>query len=986
MINQLFDINSIRQNITEVNQEVDKIKQNLQNLTAKIKIEVPSDIQTQINNLNTTFNSINSSLGEITAGQLRYAKAMTESAKRMTEGAKQAKYYAQAQRSVAVSTQQVADVLGVEAKSMAEATEQNRILRAAAKQLDLSNAENIKTLQTYNQQIEKNTEFIRKNSDAHVQQKMNIGNYNSVWKGLNVSVQQLVRELPSAKYGLDIFFLAISNNIPMLMDSIKAMQAFNKEMVATGQLDKKVSIGKELLKSLISWQTLAMLGVTVLVQYGDEIINWVGNLFKGEKALSATAKAQEALNNAWESGAKNAQNELIEFRLLTKAVMDNNLSMNDRKKVLGELRNQYPDYLSKLSDEEILAGKVGDAYNKIANGIMQTAIAKAKMDEMANLAEKLVEMQSKDDFLKQFTSTESINQRIAVEEAELKRLAKQYPVTFSNGIAIEDILVTNARERLERLRSIKPILEAMELIAQSISSQEIANTIEPEKTKPTKSAKEYAEGTIGWYETLISETQELMKDVKDNEAYKVLEEQIKEWEEAIKRIKGEQEKIKDYTEQIKKNGAKIAKDYIKALKYTLEQRGDEFDTREFNASEVLLNDQTSLTQQYNKRLIGEEQYRKALLDLQQKYAVESLKNKIQYAKDQYNEVLESKNNLLSLEKTLSAKIAQATSEELKLQYQEELSGVQQALANEIFTDENLKALFSAITKLDAELLNLEALNEKVWDDEKIKDWQNALQNTADLFNEIANLTNALHEARLQQIEEEAEAVEKSHERQLESLERLHQQGAISNEEYEARKRLQEELTEKKQEELAKKEAEIKQRQAKYDKANSIAQALINTAVAITQVLGNPVMIALASVMGALQVATIMATPLPKYAQGTKYHKGGLAVVGDGGKQEVVMTADGAYLTPDTPTVVNLPRGAKVLPDAGLLNPDDVHWAKRPFLGGLSYDEKGKPIIINDYSSLEKEQRLTRLAIEKQRKEMRKYERNRQLSEYKKRAV
>lgn len=155
MINQLFDINSIRQNITEVNKEVDKIKQNLQNLTAKIKIEVPSDIQTQINNLNTTFNSINSSLGEITTGQLRYAKALTESAKQMTEGAKQAKYYAQAQRSVAISAQQVADVLGIEAKSMAEAAEQNRILRAAAKQLDLTNAENIKTLQIYNQQIEK---------------------------------------------------------------------------------------------------------------------------------------------------------------------------------------------------------------------------------------------------------------------------------------------------------------------------------------------------------------------------------------------------------------------------------------------------------------------------------------------------------------------------------------------------------------------------------------------------------------------------------------------------------------------------------------------------------------------------------------------------------------------------------------------------------------------------------------------------------------
>ena len=191
MINQLFDINSIRQNITEVNKEVDKIKQNLQNLTAKIKIEVPSDIQTQINNLNTTFNSINSSLGEITTGQLRYAKALTESAKQAKLLAQEEAIRNKTAKQTIVTEQQVINVLNVEAKTMAEAAEQNRILRAAAKQLDLTNAENIKTLQIYNQQIEKNTEFIRKNSDAATQQKMNIGNYNSVWKGLNTSVQQL---------------------------------------------------------------------------------------------------------------------------------------------------------------------------------------------------------------------------------------------------------------------------------------------------------------------------------------------------------------------------------------------------------------------------------------------------------------------------------------------------------------------------------------------------------------------------------------------------------------------------------------------------------------------------------------------------------------------------------------------------------------------------------------------------------------------------
>ena len=225
MINQLFDINSIRQNITEVNQEVDKIKQNLQNLTAKIKIEVPSDIQTQINNLNTTFNSINGSLKEITEGQARYSKAMTESVNSIAEHIKKTRVSTGESKKRKVTEEEITRALTQQAKSIAEAAEQNRILRAAAKQLDLTEADNVETLKKYNQQIKSNTEFIRENSDAYVQQKMNIGNYNSVWKGLNVSVQQLVRELPSAKYGLDIFFLAISNNIPMLMDSIKAIQS-----------------------------------------------------------------------------------------------------------------------------------------------------------------------------------------------------------------------------------------------------------------------------------------------------------------------------------------------------------------------------------------------------------------------------------------------------------------------------------------------------------------------------------------------------------------------------------------------------------------------------------------------------------------------------------------------------------------------------------------------------------------------------------------
>lgn len=53
---------------------------------------------------------------------------------------------------------------------------------------------------------------------------------------------------------------------------------------------------------------------------------------------------------------------------------------------------------------------------------------------------------------------------------------------------------------------------------------------------------------------------------------------------------------------------------------------------------------------------------------------------------------------------------------------------------------------------------------------------------------------------------------------------------------------------------------------------------------------------------------------PKYyAEGTDNHPGGLAVVGDGKKKELIMTPDGnTYLSPNKDTLVDLPKGSQVL--------------------------------------------------------------------------
>lgn len=151
----------------------------------------------------------------------------------------------------------------------------------------------------------------------------------------------------------------------------------------------------------------------------------------------------------------------------------------------------------------------------------------------------------------------------------------------------------------------------------------------------------------------------------------------------------------------------------------------------------------------------------------------------------------------------------------------------------------------------------------------------------------------------------------------------------------------------------------------WEKATSIAQASIATAVAITEALKTgPWMAAIVAAMGAIQIAAILATPIKAYAKGTgeKGHEGGLAMVGDGGKREVVVIGNSAWLTPDKPVVVDLPKGAMVYPDV-----DDWKLSV-PLAGAAAPLQQNEPrtLVVNDYKRLEKKMdernRLARISL------------------------
>lgn len=233
--------------------------------------------------------------------------------------------------------------------------------------------------------------------------------------------------------------------------------------------------------------------------------------------------------------------------------------------------------------------------------------------------------------------------------------------------------------------------------------------------------------------------------------------------------------------------------------------------------------------------------------------------------------------------------------------------------------------------------------------QNLQDWA---QRAGEAIGRIGDFMSALYDNQIQKIEELLEAEQERYDQEVNHIDYLAEHGAITTEEAEIRKRDAAAATAAKQEQLEKKKAQIEYRKALMEKANSISQIGIATALGIMLASPNIPLMAFIGAMGAIQLATALAQPIKAYAEGTKGkpHPGGLALVGDGGSQELVMYDGKAYVTPDSPTLVDLPRGAEVIPDITTKTLQDLGASLNM---SIPRDRStGQPIVINDYSALE----------------------------------
>lgn len=360
-----------------------------------------------------------------------------------------------------------------------------------------------------------------------------------------------------------------------------------------------------------------------------------------------------------------------------------------------------------------------------------------------------------------------------------------------------------------------------------------------------------------------------------------------------------------------------------------------------------------LKKQYANGEIGKEDYEKRLYDIGVKYAkarLETLMKEVEAemalldpSSEKYQDLEDRLINLQSQINGINYDDATKKREEWIDKFKEGLSWMNSAARDALG---ETAGIFEGLSDIMVD----------VAEDGKLS-FENMAQAVGKIVSGITSLMTDIYDARIENIEKEQEANDEAYDKEIERIESLEENGAISTEEAEARKRAAEDKTAAKNAELEKKKAALQEKQAKWDKANSIVQAGIATALAITKALPNFVLAALVGAMGAAQIAVIAAQPIPKYAKGTKDHPGGLAIVGDGGKKEGIITDNGLFVTPDKPTLVNLPAHAQVIPDLSYIYDRDGLTSDYGMIEKKLKDMRESGIVVNvnnDYSSLERE--------------------------------
>lgn len=679
-----------------------------------------------------------------------------------------------------------------------------------------------------------------KKVDANVgKHQRNVGNYKSAYDGLGISVQQIAREMPAFANSIQTGFMAISNNIPMLVDEINRLKDANKELIAQGKPTK--NLYKSLAAAVFNWQTLISIGVTLLTVYGKEIVEWAADLMTGNKALSFTVETQKKLN---EQSNKMTSEVIPKLNALVKVVRDVNSTEEQRKSAMEALNKEYPDFNANIlleKDNTELVNKEVDKYiekiNKKAKAQAAMSMLQEKYNELIILEEK-----TKKAFIKTGkTEVETLEQQKKAY-SELIDEARSSSRNRSRGGAI------------------------------ALGAQKVRKAME-EQAEKQKEINNLTKIYINNTDDFVGGQKKINKSVRDR----------------VKALGFETYKTKNLREEIE--------EYIEVLKKTKDMYIN-------NTSES---------------------------------------KKLQYQIDELTKALQNQIDVVGELDDMQAKAMGANSiikhrkeeEEQLKRLKKSTEDYLNSFSSDFFNDFGINSL-EIFTKVEE---NGKTMFQNLWDGADTTG-----KKVAVVFNAVSSV-----------VQDVMNRIAISHKQEMTDLETKKELSIkYANDSASAREEIERQYEDKRR--------KIQARQAKAQQDLAIFNTVTNTAQAIVSTLANvafPANIPLSVLIGSLgmaQVAVIKNSEIPKFKDGTRNFKGGLAVLGDGGVNEYAVTPKGNVIrSEDTDTLYKLPKGT------------DVYKNENDFLGFLNKELLGngiKPLNKHLLPSIEfpKQKSLTKKEI------------------------
>ncbi|PJJ79965.1 hypothetical protein [Mucilaginibacter auburnensis] len=157
-----------------------------------------------------------------------------------------------------------------------------------------------------------------------------------------------------------------------------------------------VKAGIDALKAGALTLTTALTGgLSILLIFGPELISIISSFFKGKEAVAQMTDKLKGFNEIMKAANSDAATQTAKLNLLYKAATDVKNSDEARAESIRTLKNEYPDYFGKLTDEEIKNGRANSTYLKLTQTIIENARAKAALNKITEESAKVLDAEYK---------------------------------------------------------------------------------------------------------------------------------------------------------------------------------------------------------------------------------------------------------------------------------------------------------------------------------------------------------------------------------------------------------------------------------------------------------------------------------------------------------------------------------------------------------------------------------------------------------------